>query len=162
MRKYGELIFALIMLFVTAVYLILILQIPMNGGFFNGRFFPVIIDICLFVLTIFQFWGYWKTRGAQEGGKGEAGETAEAKDGKTVFYTAVLIVFYIAFMAYLGFVLSTFLYLVLQFTVMTPREKKINFVQYIVIAAVSSLAIYFVFRYTELAVMLPQGILTMI
>lgn len=156
MKKYNDLVFGLIMLAIAAGYLILTLQIPITGGMFNGRFFPLIIDLIMFLLTAFQFGAYLKNKGR------EVSESGGEKDGKTVFYTVALIVAYIALMQYIGFILSTTLYLFLQFIVMTPAGKKIGYVKYAVIAAVSSVAIYLVFRYTELNVMLPQGIFTMI
>ena len=156
MKRYSDLIFGLIMLAIAAGYLILTLQVPISGGMFNGRFFPLIIDLILFLLTAFQFVAYFKNKGC------ELDESSGEKDGKTVLYTVALIVAYIALMQYIGFVLSTALYLFLQFIVMTPRDKKIGYVKYAVIAAVSSVAIYMIFRYTELNVMLPQGIFTII
>lgn len=156
MKKHSDLIFGLIMLAIAAGYLVLTLQVPISGGIFNGRFFPLIIDLILFLLTAFQFAAYLKHKGC------ELEESGGEKDGKTVLYTVALIVAYIALMQYIGFVLSTALYLFLQFIVMTPSDKKIGYVKYAVIAVVSSVAIYMIFRYTELNVMLPQGIFTII
>mgnify|MGYP000850961268 CR=1 FL=1 len=155
-KKRNDLIFGTIMLIVSVGYLILTLQVPVSGGMFNGRFFPMIIDAVMFLLTVLQFVACFKNKDQ------ETAETGSEKDGRTVLYTVVLIVAYVALMQYLGFVLSTALYLFLQFIVMTPTGKKIGYGKYAAIAVVSSVAIYLVFRYTELNVMLPQGIFTII
>lgn len=154
--KYSNLIFGVLMLLFAVGYLVLTLQVPVNGELFNGRFFPLIIDFVMFVLTAIQFVTYFRTKGR------EPDDAGDDQDGRTVLLTVGLIVVYIASMQYIGFVLSTFLYLFFQFIVMTPRDKKIGVAKYLLIALISSVGIYLVFRYTELNVMLPQGIFTII
>jgi putative tricarboxylic transport membrane protein len=158
LKKYGDLLFACIMLFITIGYLILTLQIAPSGNIIDARFFPFIIDILMAVLTACLFVSSMKAIKNYK----DDGAVAQKADGKTVLETVALIVVYVALMQPIGFVIATFLYLFGQFIVITPADKKVNYVQYVIIALISSVAVYMLFRYAGLNVMLPQGILTII
>lgn len=74
--------------------------------------------------------------------------------------TLVLIGVYVLLMKPLGFVIATFIYLVVQMYVLTPKEKRTrkNVVLFVVISLIASLAIYLLFV-RVFYLMLPAGIL---
>ncbi|MBP8277934.1 MAG: tripartite tricarboxylate transporter TctB family protein, partial [Propionivibrio sp.] len=69
-----------------------------------------------------------------------------------------LILVYIALMQFVGFPIMTVVYLVAQFTILTPAERKPNFLVYAVIAVLTSALVYLLFRYA-FDMMLPVGFL---
>ena len=75
----------------------------------------------------------------------------------TALTTLILIFIYILLMAPLGFILSTFFYLTVQILLISPEGKK-RLVFTLAIAAVFTIATYFLFRY-GFATFLPPGIL---
>lgn len=74
--------------------------------------------------------------------------------------TLALVAVYVFLMKPVGFIISTFLYLVAQMVVLTPREKKTrkNVALFVVISLITSFAIYLVFV-KVFYLMLPAGIL---
>lgn len=84
------------------------------------------------------------------------------KDDRTVsmLETLALIMFYILMMKPVGFAISTFLYLVAQMYVLTPKEKRTrcNVVLFVVISLISASLIYLLFV-KVFYLMLPAGIL---
>lgn len=84
------------------------------------------------------------------------------KDDRTVsmLETLVLITVYVLLLKPVGFVVSTFIYLIAQMYVLTPKDKrtKRNIVLFIVISLIASLAIYLLFV-KVFYLMLPAGIL---
>lgn len=84
-------------------------------------------------------------------------EENEKYDIKDIIFTVVFLIAYLLVMDSLGFVISTFLYMVAQITLMTrkaERKKKILFC--IVLSAVSSFLIFYLFN-DVLGMILPIG-----
>ena len=76
----------------------------------------------------------------------------------TVWKTVGLILAYIALMQFVGFPIMTVVYLVAQFTILTPAGQKPNIISYTVIAVLTSAFVYLLFRYA-FDMMLPVGFL---
>ena len=86
-------------------------------------------------------------------------EAAYRKAGnKKVILSAILIGFYVFSLDYLGFVISTLIYEFCQMIILTPVDKKKNYVLFAIITVVSTIFFYIVFT-RFLYLMLPQGLL---
>ena len=86
-------------------------------------------------------------------------EKAYRKAGnKKVILSAILIAFYVFSLDTLGFVISTMIYEFCQMIVLTPNDKKKNYVLFGIITVVSTVFFYVVFT-QYLFLMLPQGLL---
>jgi len=86
-------------------------------------------------------------------------EKAYRKAGnRKVILSAVLIGFYVFSLETLGFVISTMIYEFCQMVILTPVDKKKNYVLFAIITVVSTLFFYIAFT-KFLYLMLPQGLL---
>ena len=77
---------------------------------------------------------------------------------KKVILSAILIGFYVFSLDTLGFVISTMIYEFCQMIILTPIDKKKNYVLFGIITVVSTVFFYVVFT-QYLFLMLPQGLL---
>lgn len=142
---------------------------------------PRVLAVILLVLSIIQIVSCLKVKerkdntiGTSEEGTLKKEETAELDiekelkiaqkneenekyDIKDIIFTVVFLIAYLLVMDSLGFVISTFLYMVAQITLMTKkaeRKKKILFC--IVLSAISSFLIFYLFN-DVLGMILPIG-----
>lgn len=150
--KKREFVLGLIMLAAGIAYLILTSQLP-RKQFIDAAFVPYVLGGIMTLLGILQL----------RAARALEAKAAEQRQGEPVDYLTVaktigLIVVYIALMEPVGFPIMTVLYLVAQFTVLTPSEKKPNFFLYAFIAVLTSVCVYVLFRYA-FDMMLPVGIL---
>lgn len=152
-QKMQDQIFGIIVLALAAFYTVCTLLIPVKEGadIINARTMPLILAVLMWVLGICQLVMSRKsdTKPLEK----------SQRDMKTVLKTAILIVVYIALFEPVGFLITTALYLFLQFIILTPADKKPNFVLYGIIAVAVSLFVYSIFRYS-LDIILPQGLIT--
>ncbi|WP_069998637.1 tripartite tricarboxylate transporter TctB family protein [Cellulosilyticum sp. I15G10I2] len=152
-QKRQDILFAIITLVVGAFYFIMTAQLPSKGGLVDGRTIPYILGGMMIILGGVQIGLSLKSK------NNEDVDSKETIDIKTVLKTAFLIVCYIALFDIIGFLITTFIYLFLQFIILSPAGKKANLIVYLLIAGVFSFFIYTSFRY-GLDIMLPQGIIT--
>lgn len=128
----------------------------MNPG---PDFMPKVASIMLFIVAAGIAWEGMidaKRYVAEEVSEEEA---AYRKEGdRRVFYSAVLIGFYVFSMNYLGFLISTIIYEFCQMIVLTQAGKKKNYLLFLVVTVVSTVFFYFIFT-KVLYLMLPSGIL---
>lgn len=140
-----------VILFSGIVYLILtsLLELPQRQfEYVNAAFTPYVLSSIMCLLGVLQL------RAAKN--YVPKPEDDEHVDTPTVWKTIGLIVGYVALLEYIGFPLATVLYLVAQFTLLTPHDKKANYPLYIVIAVIAAVSIYFTFRYA-FDMILPVG-----
>ncbi len=130
-------------------YLLLTSQLP-RKQFIDAAFVPYLLGSIMVLLGVLQLRAARKFVPKASGAQGDV-------DYPTVWKTVGLIVGYVALMSYVGFPVMTVLYLVAQFTLLTPADQKPNYVLYTVIAVVSSAVIYLTFRYA-FDMMLPVGL----
>lgn len=152
-QKMQDRIFGIIVLAVAAFYTVCTLIIPVkeDSGLINARTMPLLLAALMWILGICQLVTARKsdTRPLEKA----------QRDLRTVFKTAVMIVIYIALFEPVGFLITTMVYLFLQFIILTPADKKPSRLLYAVISVAVSLFVYTIFRYS-LDIMLPQGIIT--
>lgn len=132
---------------------------------------PRVLAVILLVLSIIQIVSCLKVKERKENiiGNSEEGtlkkeETAELDiekelkiaqkneenekyDIKDIIFTVIFLIVYLLMMDSLGFVISTFLYMVAQITLMTKRaERKKKILFCIVLSAISSFLIFYLFN----------------
>lgn len=151
--KKREYILGIVILVAGIFYMILASQVkvpPRPGVHVDAAFVPYVLSSIMCILGVLQL------RAAKNFVPKPATGKDDDVDYGTVGKTISLVFGYVALMGYLGFPLMTVLYLVAQFTVLTPHDKKVNYVLYWVIAIISSAFIYLTFRYA-FDMMLPVG-----
>jgi hypothetical protein len=88
----------------------------------------------------------------------EKNENAGKINNKDVVLTVVFLILYVVGLTYLGFIISTFIYIVAQSELMTLKAKrKQGLIKSIILAAVATAAIYFLFN-NLLSLLLPVGV----
>ncbi|KQW33843.1 MULTISPECIES: tripartite tricarboxylate transporter TctB family protein [Pseudomonas] len=151
--KRNELIAGLAMLGAGVAYLILTLRLP-HRGFVDAAFVPWVLAVALCLLGALQLWAWRKLPDKSP----EPTEKPESIDYPTVFKSLALVLLFTALLETVGFVIMTVLYLYAQFIVLTPAEQKVKHLQYALIAVVSSVLIFYIFRH-GFDLLLPVGLL---
>lgn len=148
--KKREYFLGTIILVAGIAYLFLTSQLP-RKQFIDAAFVPYLLGSIMCILGVLQL-------RAARNFVPKAGEpmAQDDVDYPTVCKTVGLIVGYVALMSYIGFPVMTAVYLVAQFVVLTPVNKKANYVLYAAIAVIASAAIFLTFRYA-FDMMLPVG-----
>lgn len=149
--KRREFLLGFIMLAAGIGYLILTGQLP-RKQFIDAAFVPYVLGSILCVLGVVQ------VRAARKLAASPDQKRDKSVDYPTVGKTVALIVGYAALLAPAGFPIMTVVYLVAQFTVLTPADKKPNYLLYTAIAVITSACVYLLFRYA-FDMMLPVGFL---
>jgi putative tricarboxylic transport membrane protein len=151
--KRNELIAGLAMLGAGVAYLILTMNLPRRGTV-DAAFVPWVLAVALCLLGALQLWVWRKLPDKSA----EPLEKPEAIDYPTVIKSMALVLLYTALMQPLGFVITTVLYLYAQFIVLTPADEKVKHLQYVLIAVVSAVLIFYIFRH-GFDLLLPVGLL---
>ena len=152
--KKKELLIGALMLGAGLLYLFLTINLP-RKGFIDASTVPYVLSAGLCLLGILQLVQGYKA-------KPDAADSDEQTNGidyATVLKTLGLVAAYMALLQPVGFLITTVLYLYLQFIVLTPLEQKVNHLSYMVIALLSSVLIYATFR-MGFDLMLPTGLLS--
>ncbi|MFY1051207.1 tripartite tricarboxylate transporter TctB family protein [Ectopseudomonas khazarica] len=158
-----ELLIGVAMLGASLAYLVMAKQLPGHEGV-DAATVPTLLAGFLSLLGVMQLISAFssKPRVAGETPSQPAGKNEEPAPGiiepKTVIKTLLLILGYIALLGPVGFPLMTVVYLYLQFIVLTPVSQKIRHLSYLLIAVISSAAIFLLFR-EAFDLMLPAGLL---
>jgi len=127
--------------------------------FIDAAFVPYILAITMCLLGVLQMWDANKLGiGASSGAAAKDVNAADTADYRTVWKTLGLIIGYVAFLDPIGFPIMTFVYLFAQFIVLTPIEKRINYLMYGAIAIITSVTVYITFRHA-FDMILPVGLL---
>lgn len=121
-------------------------------GAVDASFVPYVLSAIMCVLGVLQLATVHRL-------KVKASEEAAAAstDNRSVIKTIALITIYIALLEPIGFLITTVLYLVVQFTILTPHDKKPSLPLYLLIAVLTSVITYLTFRY-GFDMVLPVGI----
>ena len=151
--KRNELIAGLAMLGAGIAYLVLTLNLPRRGTV-DAAFVPWVLAVALCLLGALQLWAWRKLPDTSA----EPAEKSEAIDYPTVIKSVALVLLYTALMEPVGFVITTVLYLYAQFIVLTPADEKVKHLRYALIAVVSAVLIFYIFRH-GFDLLLPVGLL---
>lgn len=134
-------------------YLVLTMNLPRRGTI-DAAFVPWVLAVALCLLGALQLWVWRKLPDKSA----EPVEKPEAIDYPTVIKSMALVLLYTALMEPLGFVITTVLYLYAQFIVLTPADEKVKHLRYALIAVVSAVLIFYIFRH-GFDLLLPVGLL---
>lgn len=153
--KKQEYFVGLLMLVCGLSYMAMTSQLPTvknQYGVVDASFVPYVLSAIMCVLGVLQLATVRKL-------KVKASEEAAAAstDNRSVIKTIALITIYIALLEPIGFLIATVLYLVVQFTILTPHDKKPSLPLYLLIAVLTSVITYLTFRY-GFDMVLPVGI----
>jgi putative tricarboxylic transport membrane protein len=85
-------------------------------------------------------------------------ETGAPFNRRSIVFSVLLLIIYMAALIPLGFILSSTIYLVLQMLLMANQPEKKHVILYIFISLVTPLLVNYIF-YSMFALMLPAGIL---
>lgn len=147
--KKREFILGIVMLLVGVAYLWATTNIP-RKQFIDAAFVPYVLGFGISLLGIFQLLAAAKMP------SGQNKQTDSPVDYPTVWKTVGLIVAYAALLNTVGFPIMTSAYLFIQFIVLTPVDRKPNFMSYAVISIVTAAVVYLLFRHA-FDLMLPVG-----
>mgnify|MGYP001163281726 CR=1 FL=1 len=161
MSKKGDLIAGIILALFSVFYLYEAMDIAVFAGMgksvVDSGTVPKVWGGCLLVLSL---WLIIRSLIAMKKNpeQKKGGSLVEAiKDKREVWETFGLLFFYIATMDFLGFVISSMIYIFGQIIVLSPPSK-VNYKIAGILAVVFSFGIYFVFV-DYLMVLLPPGLL---
>ena len=150
--KKREIAVGIAFLLVGLAYLYLTTSIP-RKQFIDAAFVPYVLATIMCVLGVLQLLEVRKISDSA------SAQVQDASDYRTVWKTLGLIVAYAALMEPVGFPIMTVVYLFAQFIVLTPDDKKVSYPMYLVIAVLTSVIVYALFRYA-FDMLLPVGVLS--
>ena len=155
-KKCRDLILGVFMLALSGFYLYFAQQIKtkpkLTPSYASDRIMPTILGILLAILSIFLIIQGVKKLKAHDD---EEVKKMERADVMAVVFTFAIIIAYIILLPYLGFILSTMIYLLFQMIILAPSDKR-NIVLFAVVAVVFTLLVFFAFR-LGLSQPLPRG-----
>lgn len=157
--KYDDLVLGILFLVISVLYYVGAARLPSSKLFAVGAdFVPKIYGAGLFILSIaFILFGTKKVKTHRP--------EAPVEEEFPVEYDRVLRVstvfaLYILLFNFLGFVLSTFIFMLVEMLLFAPdgKRRKKDILLYAVISAIFSVGLYYAFR-SGFHVLLPKGIL---
>ena len=155
-KKCRDLIFGSVMLAFSGFYLFFAQQIKtkpkLTPSYASDRIMPTILGILLAILSVILIvQGIKKLKAPAE----EGGKKMDRADAMAVVLTFAVIIGYIICMSFLGFCLSTIIYLFLQMIILAPADKR-NYLLFAIVAVVFTALVFVAFR-VGLQQLLPRG-----
>lgn len=150
--KQRELAIGVVMVVAGAAYLLAGRHVPNKPGV-DAATVPALLGYLMCLLGAVQLRTAFALGGEPEGGSPRA-----SVDYGTTLKTVALIVAYAASLNAAGFLLASAVYLFVQFVVLTPADRKPAYVTYALIAIVTSVSVYVLFRYA-FDLVLPVGLI---
>ena len=159
-KKCRDLILGVVLLALGIVYTVMADQIKRGnklvqrnvGDFAHARIIPKMLGILLIILAvaiIIQAIKHFKKD------DGESVKKMSRVDVFSIILTFAAMILYIIILPYLGFILSTMLYLFGQITILAPKDKR-NYLLFAIVAVVFTIIAFVAFR-IGLTQMLPRG-----
>ena len=122
------------------------------GTFAHARIVPTLLGILLIILSaVLIFQGFRQMKRDDH----EPAKKLNKVDVISVILTFASMILYIIILPYLGFMLSTMIYLFVQITILAPADKR-NYLLFAVVAVVFTIIAFVAFR-IGLTQMLPRG-----
>jgi len=159
-KKCRDLILGVVLLVLGIIYTVMADQIKRGnklvqrnvGDFAHARIIPTLLGVLLIILAvaiIIQGIKHFKED------DGESVKKMSRVDVFSIILTFAAMILYIIILPYLGFILSTILYLFGQITVLAPKDKR-NYLLFAIVAVVFTIIAFVAFR-IGLTQMLPRG-----
>lgn len=155
---------SLMLILVSIFYLFSITQFKgvMKSDGISSTRFPLILGLALLITGLIIMYGAVKNiknKVSVIENEDEDGDIISSKmNDKRVLITFILLAFYLFGMPSLGFLISTFVYLVLQISVLSDKDNR-NYIKIIILSFVFTLIIFLTFT-RLLNMMLPRGLFT--
>lgn len=160
LKKCKDLILGVVMLLFSGFYLISAQFIKtrpkLTPSYASAQVVPMLLGVLLAIMSVLcirQGIAKMKAASAEDG----QDKPTDKGDLTAVALTFAVMIGYTLILAELGFCLSTVIYLVLQFLVLAPKEKR-NVPLFILIAVVFTAFVFVAFR-IGLQMLLPRGII---
>jgi putative tricarboxylic transport membrane protein len=156
-----EMLVGIMMLAAGTIYLYLTTGVPRRGTI-DAAFIPYVLAFAMVALGLAQTFVAWRrtaTDVAVEQNVDEETPTQGKPNYATVVKTLLLFAGFTVLIRPLGFPVAAAIYLFLQFIVLTPADRKPNYLFYLVLAPVCAAVIFVSFRY-GFDLILPAGPLT--
>ncbi len=159
-KKCRDFILGIVLLAVGIAYTVMAQQIKQGnkliqrnvGTFAHARIIPTLLGILLIILSaVLIFQGLRQMKREDH----EPAKKLNKVDVISVILTFASMILYIIILSYLGFMLSTMLYLFVQITILAPAEKR-NYLLFAIVAVVFTIIAFVAFR-IGLTQMLPRG-----
>ncbi len=155
-KRKGEIYSAVFFVVFSLVYFIIAFTITVHSRATNARLVPQLAGCLLFILSLINLRQSVVDR--KLGGTAAVQEKALQKSNyRHVLLTLLFIALYIAGLSFLGFLISTVLFLCAQMLLLAPQDKR-KPVHIIAVSLVCTGIIYYLFQYT-FHVTLPSGLL---
>ena len=159
-KRCRDLILGVVLLVLGIIYTVMADQIKRGnklvqrnvGDFAHARIIPTLLGVLLIILAvaiIIQGIKHFKED------DGESVKKMSRVDVFSIILTFAAMILYIIILPYLGFILSTILYLFGQITVLAPKDKR-NYLLFAIVAVVFTIIAFVAFR-IGLTQMLPRG-----
>lgn len=155
----------LLLSIISIIYLVFSAQIEIFTGSgstpLNARFMPRLWGSLLLLLSLILVYRGIKQLISTSKSKEDIPEKIKIinliRENKEVVLSFIALFIYVVTMKYVGFLITTAIYIYIQILILTKKEKR-NYVLPAIVAVVFSCSIYFVFVYF-FNVLLPAGIL---
>ena len=159
-KKYRESIFPIVIIFISGIMLYFSEKMEiirlMRGQILGPRFFPRAISIIMIFLCVLLFISnIRKISGSQKTNRGDNIDIPREYNNVILF--SIFMIFYIGSMRYLGFFLSTFLYLLTAIWSFSKKDIKSFFLSLII--SLIFIGFIFLFFVTILEKTLPNGMI---
>jgi len=159
MKKYTELIFPVVIIFLsgTLIYFSEKMEVIrlIRGQALGPRFFPRVVSCVLIILCIFLLISNIRKISAGQKTKRDNGIDVPREYNNVILYS-ILLIFYVASIPYLGFFLSSFLYLLTIIWFFSKKNIKTLFLSLII--SLIFIGIIFLSFVKILGRILPRGI----
>ncbi len=159
-KKCRDLILGIVLLALGVAYTVMAQQIKQGnklvqrnvGTYAHARIVPTLLGVLLIILSVFLI-----IQGIKRMKKEDDGpvKKMDKVDMISIVLTFAAMILYIIILPYLGFMISTILYLFGQFTILAPANKR-NYLLFAIVAVVFTVITFVAFR-IGLNQMLPRG-----
>ena len=155
-QRYRDMILGIFLLALGIFYTVFAQQIKtrpkLTPSYAGARVFPTLLGILLIILSvcmIFQSIRKMKTMQVSDSKK------MSKVDLFSILLTFAAMVLYIIILPYLGFIISTIIFLFGQITILAPKDKR-NYLLFAIVAVVFTIIAFIAFR-IGLSQLLPRG-----
>ena len=161
-KKYRDIILGVLMLAFSGFYLTVASGIKtrpkLTPSYASAKIVPILLGVLLAILSVLCIIeGVYKMKKyGTTMNNAKAGEAAKG-DAFAVIATFALMIIYALALPVAGFCLSTMVYLFLQISLLSPKDKR-NMKLFAIIAVVFTMFVFFAFR-VGLQMLLPRGII---
>ncbi|MCR4745695.1 MAG: tripartite tricarboxylate transporter TctB family protein [Lachnospiraceae bacterium] len=158
-KKYGDIVTGIFFSVFSIVMILMAQLLPKSKVMDIGPdFMPTVVGVIMLILSVILLIQSIRSFNSNvESLK----DYKDESDYKRMIMSLILCLFYVYLLQPVGFIITTFVYLILQITVLAPDENrsKKDIIKYSIISLIFTLAVFFLFRY-GFVIVLPAGIFT--